>query len=154
MNVFTGGSFGVEDIFNLETSDNGLPPRFRPRGSYLGNKAVFNAIRMMSVGTVGQGSVWVPGIAGDRPPTLNGYNAYEDSGMDANLAAGNDILVLGDFNYFLIADRIGLTIEVVPHVFGPNQRPTNQRGVYAYWMNNTLILSDNAFRKLRTGTGS
>jgi HK97 family phage major capsid protein len=153
-NVFMGSAFAADDIFNLETGTNGLPPRFRARASFLANKTIFSKIRLFSAGSnIGEGNIWVRGLATDRPPELIGYPAYEASGM-ADSVAGEDILVLGDFNNFLIADRIGLTIEVVQHVFGSHQRPTNQRGVYAYWMNNTLILTDNAFRKLRGTSGS
>lgn len=154
-NVFVGGTFDVEDLYNMTGSGtNPLPPRFRPRASWIADLSIYNRIRGFSVGSVGEGAIWVRGIATDRPDALLGKNAYEASGMDNSLAAGNDIMVLGDFRYFLVADRIGLTIEVVQHTFGASRRPKTSRGALAYWMNNTLILADNAFRKLRTGTGS
>jgi predicted phage gp36 major capsid-like protein len=36
----------------------------------------------------------------------------------------------------------------VPHLFGANRRPTGQRGLYAFWRNNSKVLVDNAFRVL------
>ena len=48
-------------------------------------------------------------------------------------------------------DRIGLSVEVIPHLVGTNHRPTGQRGLYAYWRNGAGVLSANAFRVLVTG---
>jgi predicted phage gp36 major capsid-like protein len=62
-----------------------------------------------------------------------------------------DPLTLGDFNYFLIVDRIGLDIEIAPLLFGPSNRyPTGQRGLLAMWRNTSKVLSANAFRVLTT----
>lgn len=55
-------------------------------------------------------------------------------------------LVFGDFSKFLIVDRIGMNVELVPHLLGANRRPTGERGILAVWMNNCKVLVDNAFR--------
>jgi HK97 family phage major capsid protein len=56
----------------------------------------------------------------------------ENSDMDGtwNVAATADnyILLYGDFSNFIIADRIGSTLETVPNVMGANNRPTGERG--------------------------
>ena len=37
-----------------------------------------------------------------------------------------------DFENYVIADRLGMTVEFIPHLFGTaNQRPTGQRGLLA-----------------------
>ena len=41
-----------------------------------------------------------------------------------------------------------MMVDVVPHLFGANRRPTGQRGLYAMWRNNSKVLVDNAFRVL------
>ena len=55
---------------------------------------------------------------------------------------------------FLIADRIGLQIELISHLFGPaNRFPTGQRGMYMYGRNTAAVISsaDNApLRYLQT----
>jgi predicted phage gp36 major capsid-like protein len=50
----------------------------------------------------------------------------------------------------MIVDRIGMNVEMVPHVFDASNgnRPTGKRGVYAVWMNNSKVLIPNAFRRL------
>lgn len=151
-NVFIGSSFGVEDVFNLKSHGiNHLPPRFQAGASFLGNGAIYDDIRMLSVGTVGQGAVWADSLQEGSPNRLLGKPAYEESEMDADSSLhGSDVLVYGNFVYFLIVDRIGLTIEIVQHTIDQaSGRPKTSRGALAYWMNNTLILTSNAFRKLR-----
>jgi predicted phage gp36 major capsid-like protein len=61
------------------------------------------------------------------------------------------ILVIGDWRYFVIVDRVGMDIELLPHLLGANRRPTGQRGLYAYWRNSSDVLSAAAFQVLVTG---
>lgn len=154
------GSFGVEDIYACETdtstgaSGNPLGERFRKNASFLANKSIYNKIRQLSVGATGEGSVWVRGLAGGRGSELIGYPAYENSVMDAAIANGNDILIFGDFRYFVIVDRVGMSVEFVPHMVDGDGKLTGQRGIFAWWRNGSRIMSSNAFRKLRVGEGS
>lgn len=154
------GAFGVEDVYACETdtatgaSGNPLPPRFRQNASFLANKSIYNKIRQFAVGTVGEGAIWQRGIALGRPNELIGYPAYEASEMDGAVANGNDILIFGDFRNFLIVDRVGMSVELIPHLFDGDGKPTGSRGLWAMWRNTSVILVDNAFRKLRVGEGS
>lgn len=154
------GSFAVEDVYACETdtstgaSGNPLPEVFRPGASFLANKSIYNKIRQFSVGTVGEGSIWQRGIAAGRPNELIGYPAYENSRLDATVTNGNDILIFGDFSYFIIVDRVGLTVEFVPHMVDGDGKLTGKRGLFAWWRNGSKILSSSAFRKLRVGEGS
>lgn len=159
----TGGaaSFVLADLYALEQA---LGPRFRPRAVILGNRFSFNKARQFD--TAGGSGVWALGPAegqlgyglangaprnGNIGPQLIGYPAYEDSAMAAALTTGSKILVLGDPRYYLIVDRIGMDIEVIPHLFGATNRfPTGQRGFYAYWRNNATVLAANAWRVLVT----
>lgn len=152
------GNFGVEDVYALETDPsggNGLPPRFRPRASFLGNKAVYSKIRQFSAGAnIGEGNIWVRGIATGQPPELLGYPAFEASEMYGLIVNAHDILILGDFSNFAIVDRVGMSVELIPHLFDGDGKPTGSRGIWAMWRNTSLVLVDNAFRKLRVGEGS
>ena len=155
-NTAATATFAVADVYSLEQS---LPPRFRPRASFIGNRAVYNKIRQFD--TAGGAQLFVQnlqmGLANQVPTpgqlgaTLLGYNAGEVSAMStATTTSSADILVIGDFNYFVIVDRIGLTVELIPHLFGSGSRyPTGQRGIYAYWRTGSVVASTNAFRKLR-----
>lgn len=139
-----------DDLFALETA---LPPRFRPRASWLGNKTIYNKVRSSAQTKGGlAGDLWTR-LTGGQPPELLGYPAYEVTSMDSTIestgAGDNLVLAFGDFKTaFLIVDRIGMAVELVPHLFGTNRRPTGQRGIYAYWSNNCKIIVPNAVRVL------
>jgi HK97 family phage major capsid protein len=151
-NVATSGSFVIGDLYKLEEA---VPPRFRPRSVVLGNRNVFNKIRQFD--TSGGAGIWIQNLQmgiQNNPPTpgttgwnVLGYPAYEDTAM-AVQASGNKLLVMGDPRYYVVVDRIGMDIEVIPHLFGVSNRPTGQRGFYAFWRNNATVLHANAFRVL------
>lgn len=134
-----------------------LPPRFRPNAVFVGNLAQFNRIRQFD--TAGGANLWVQNLTGgigndatgNIGSTLLGKPAYESSVMSSVLTAGAKLLIFGDFRYYLIVDRIGMTVELVPHLFGAtNQRPIGERGLLAYWRNTGRVLSAAAFKTLVT----
>jgi len=73
--------------------------------------------------------------------------------MQATVVNASKIMVIGDFNYFLILDRIGMNIQSIPFLFGAGQGnlPTGQQGLYAWWRNTSKVLYANAFVAM-TGT--
>ena len=82
---------------------------------------------------------------------LLGHPVYEASAQSGTFTTGQLIGVFGDFSYFKIVDRIGLTVETIPHLFGAAQGnlPTGQRGLFAYWRVGSKVLDANAFRTLK-----
>ncbi|CEZ39288.1 phiRV1 phage protein [Mycobacterium tuberculosis] len=72
--------------------------------------------------------------------------------VDSAVTATNHPLVLGDWKQFLIGDRVGSMVELVPHLFGPNRRPTGQRGFFAWFRVGSDVLVRNAFRVLKVET--
>ena len=67
------------------------------------------------------------------------------------VTTGSRIVLIGDFSYYLIVDRVGMSLEVIPHLFGAaNRFPTGQRGLYAFWRNGGKIIDQVAFRFLKT----
>jgi HK97 family phage major capsid protein len=90
-------------------------------------------------------------IGADVPAQLLGRSVYESEDMDGTLNTGaeNYFLVYGDFSNYVIADRIGMTVEFIPHLFGTtNGRPKGQRGWYAYYRVGADSVNDGAFRIL------
>ena len=63
---------------------------------------------------------------------------------------GSKVLIFGDFQNFYVADRLGMTAELIPHIFGAAQGnlPTGQRGLFCYWRTGTVVAVVNAFRYL------
>jgi HK97 family phage major capsid protein len=157
------GAFAIADLYALEQA---LPPRFRPLGQFFGNRFVYNQVRQF--GQSANQALWLPvanpnigsiGFGLDNRPfeeggnigqRLLGYGANEVSDMAASLTHLSSILAIGDPNYYIIVDRIGMTVELIPHLFGANRRPTGQRGLYAYWRNTGAVVDPNAWRVLVT----
>jgi predicted phage gp36 major capsid-like protein len=54
----------------------------------------------------------------------------------------------GDFSNFVIVDRWPSSLEIIPHLFGANRRPTGQRGAFLYARTGSDSANDNAFRML------
>lgn len=140
-------NFGAADVYKLEES---LAPRWRTgKAQFLGNHTIYNLIRQFA-DTDGH-KLWER-IGAGQPPELLGYQAREASAMSSTLTTGQKILLFGDFSNFLIVDRVGMSVELVPHLFGTVANfPTGQRGIYAIWRNNSKILVDKAFKLLVTG---
>jgi HK97 family phage major capsid protein len=140
----TGQTFTLANLYALRAA---LPPRYRPRGVFMGDLLIADRIRQFD--TVGSpASVWQEGLQEDNPARILGRPYYEASEMADTPATGNKFLLYGDFSRYVIADRIGLNVELVPHLLGANRRPTGERGLFAYWRNGAKVIDANAFRVL------
>jgi HK97 family phage major capsid protein len=137
-------SFAVAHLYSLQEA---LPPRFEANARFVGHQAQFNRVRQFDTG--GGASLWEY-LGEGLPGRLLGYAAHRLSTLDSVLTAGSDLLIYGDFRYFLIVDRVGMSIDLIPHLFGTNRRPTGESGLFAFWRNTSKVLSASAFRKLRT----
>jgi HK97 family phage major capsid protein len=152
--VATGGSvivdsattdtFALADVFTLQGS---LPARYRANASWLSNNLIYNKIRQFD--TARGGGFWTD-LNDERPPLLVGRPAVEAEAMDGVItpAAENYSLLYGNFENFVVTDRIGMAVEFVPMLFGANRRPTGQRGWYAYYRTGSDVVNANAFRLL------
>jgi len=153
--ALTGGSsvvasagadtFAVADLYNLEEA---LPAKYRARAQFTANKAIYNDVRQF--GTSDSHALWERVGAG-QPAELLGYAAHESSAMDGTItaAAENYVLILGDWDNYVIADRIGFSMELVPHLFHTgNNRPSGQRSFFAYYRVGADSVNDGGFRML------
>jgi HK97 family phage major capsid protein len=152
-------ALGVYDIYGVR---NALGPRFRARAVWALNNGIADRVRQFD--TAGGASLWVDNLrlrsaAGAETmqdarlgADLLGHAAYESSALSGTMTTGQLIGVIGDFGrYYKIIDRIGLTVETIPHIFGASQGnlPTGQRGLFAYWRVGAKVLHANAFRVLK-----
>lgn len=149
--ILTAGSaaFTVADVYAVK---NAVGPRFRSRGQFLTDSAIYDLVRQFGTGTMA--NVWVD-LGSGRPPQLIGYPARELSTMDTATTSGKKILVFGDFKTgFLIVDRVGMNMELVPQLFQQATAgtgvgmPTGQRGYYCWWRNNSMIRAAAALKML------
>jgi HK97 family phage major capsid protein len=139
-------------LANLYSLKNALPPRYRNSGraAFLANVAILDRFRQFD--TVGSpASVWADSLQDGTPSRLLNYPVFEASEITGTITNGTKVAVFGDFSRYLIVDRIGMTVDVIPHLFGANRRPTGERGLFVMGRNGAKVLDANAFRAL-TGT--
>ena len=124
-----------------------LPAKYRQQASWMANNLTYSLIRQFD--TAGGAGLWTT-LGPGRPNDLIGRRVVESEGMDATFGSGeNYILLFGDFNDYVIADRIGMTVELIPHLFATaNNRPSGQRGIYAYYRVGADSVNDSAFELL------
>lgn len=142
----TDGSFSGADINKVWAA---LPDRYKSNATWVMSHAVGN-----DVATFGNGnnlSFLTVDLTGEvetlrRRPVE--YSSYFPGSLSTTGAA--NILVVGDFRNFLIVDRAGMSVELVPHLFDTtNNRPTGQRGWFAWARNGSDSINDLGFRLLQ-----
>jgi HK97 family phage major capsid protein len=147
----TGDGLTVDDLFRLQGA---LPDRFEPSAQFLAHRAVYNAIRQFgTASSVGEGAVWQNSLQPGQPGQLIGYPARTASGMSSDYTTDDELVLLfGDFNAgYIIVDKVGLTVEIDPHVRNTDGKWTGQRALLAHYRNNGMVLVDNALRLLKIG---
>jgi HK97 family phage major capsid protein len=137
-------TFAVADVYAL---DSALPARYADNATWLGHRAIYNLVRRFD--TSGGASLWTT-LGNGLPGELLGRPAVTAEGMDSAVTAlaANPLLVFGDFENYVIADRVGTTIQYIPFLMGANRRPTGQVGWYAYARVGADSVNDGAFRML------
>jgi len=125
------------DLYSLESALH-VRARTAPRTCFFGSKGFYQKVRQLD--TAGGANLWVQ-LQNANPPELLGYPAYEWSAYDNTpTTSGSTVASFGDPSRFLIVDRVGMDVELIPHMFATaNNRPSGQRGLYAYWRNSSGI---------------
>jgi HK97 family phage major capsid protein len=145
-NIVTTAGTAAFVIADVYTTKSPLPPRFAPNATWLAAAPIADVIYRF----VGGGSTEPPLLNEERTAML-GRPYRELSAMDSAVSTGNEILLYGDIEAgFRILDRIGLSVELVQHLFAtPNNRPSGQRGLLAWWRTGSVVQVSNALRVLR-----
>lgn len=140
----TNDQFGLVDVYAL---DNALPARYRQRATWVANRSIYNRIRQFD--TSGGAALWER-LGADVPALLLGRPAVEAEAVDGTLGTGNDyVLVFGDFDNYVIADRIGTVVDFIPHLFHTTTNlPSNSSGWLAYFRVGADSVNDGAFNLL------
>jgi HK97 family phage major capsid protein/HK97 family phage prohead protease len=149
----------VTAVADLRATEAALPIRHRQGAAWFLSRAAIRAIQAWET-TGGQlfGGQSYPavgsGIAqgGNTGLRLLGYPVYESNSISWTPTTSPNIIgVLFEPSTYLILDRVGMNVEVIPHVFNgatPNF-PTGQRGVYAYWRGTARVLNVDAGRQIK-----
>ncbi|OBK09011.1 phage major capsid protein [Mycolicibacterium conceptionense] len=146
----TAETFALADVYALYGA---LPARHRRNASWLANNLIYNRVRQFD--TAGGAGLWAT-VGQDQPAQLLGRPVGEAEAMDATwnpaATADNFVAIFGNFQHYVIADRVGTTVEFIPHLFGANRRPNGSRGWYAYTRMGAGITNVNAFKVLNIAT--
>jgi HK97 family phage major capsid protein len=146
VNAATDDTFALADVYAVQGA---LAAKWRRNASWLANNLIYSKIRQFD--TSGGGGFWT-NLNGDRPPQLLNRSAIEAEAMDGTITTSganhNYALIFGDFSNFVVATRFGMTVELIPHLFGANRRPTGQRGWIAWYRVGSDSINDAAFKML------
>ena len=144
--VTTDGAFGGVDI---NKAWGALPDRYKANARWVMSHDVGN-----EVATFGNGNnlsfvtVDLTGVVETIRMRPVEFSSYFPEFTAVTTAA--NILVVGDFRNYLIADRIGMTVEYIPHLFDQaTGRPSGQRGWFAYARHGADSINDLGFRLLQ-----
>ncbi len=125
---------------------NALPPRWQANSRWTAALPTINEWRQAETTN---GALKFPSLQ-DSSPTLLGRGVFENSSMGTD----DYVAILGDWNQFLIVDRVGASAEIVSHLFSPsNFGPTGQRGLWLWGRVGADCLVSSAFRMLSVPPG-
>lgn len=149
VNVGTDNTFVAADV---DAAYAAVPEDFRMNGSWVMDVSTENTIRAFGSGTAT--SRFTVDQTKDGITLLNGKPVIlTDHAPDFSATTdGSKHLVFGDMEYFIIAQRLGMSLTAVQVVMGANQRPTGQSGLYAIARFGTGVANPGAFRLLKNIT--
>lgn len=150
MGTATAGTIAPADVYKLWGQ---LPQRHRTKTdtAFMSSTDVQSAVRQLGTldpnFTVDITQESLPRLFGRQYP-MNDYMAA----MPTGTAAAN-LAVVGNFRGFLVAQRAGMNIEFIPMLFDvTNNRPTGQRGWFAWARVGSDVIDPTAFKMLQNKT--
>lgn len=145
----TDGAFGAVDLYKLWDA---LPIKYRNRGdrvAWMSSTDVQNEAR--NFGTTA-GSNFTVDLTQEAVPRLFGRRYFLNDFMAdfSGTTGASNLLLLGDWQNYLVAQRAGMQVELVPHLFHTdNNRPRGQRAWYAWARLGGDSINDLGFRLLQ-----
>jgi len=138
----SAATYAVADPWTLKAA---IPPRFQANTTFAAAGPVWDTTFRF----VGGNSTEPLQFDSGRGGPFLGAQKVEWSAMATTLTTGSKIMLAGDFREaYVIADRIGMSVELVPHLAGANRRPSGERGFFARWRCGAAVVNANALRYL------
>jgi HK97 family phage major capsid protein len=140
VNPTTDGALGPEDALIVW---NALPERYRPRSSWFMNVTVESQLRNASaLGGLYTTDLSTQGIG----PLLGKRTLLSDYAPSFTGTTGaSNLAILGDFSRYVIAQRVGMNVELIPNVVDGSGIPTGQRAWLAWARVGADSVDDNGF---------
>lgn len=148
-------------IADLQALEGALPLRFRANGAFFMNRKTIRQLQALDTTYryfTGAGIQYPGNPSPAQPPTTGntglqclGYPVWEvPSAVSTLTTDGAIIVVFTDPKSYVIVDRIGMNVEVIPNMLNgaTPSFPTGQRGIYCYWRNTARPLAADMGRSL------
>jgi HK97 family phage major capsid protein len=142
----TAGAFGDVDVYRTWEA---LPQRFRRKASWMMSVSTNNGIRRM--GTSSLSHAFTTNLVGETIDKMMNARVYESPYFPGlvNTTGHYNQLVVGDFSNYVVARRSGMSMELIPNLMDiTNNRPTGQRGYFAWARVGGNVINDLGFRLL------
>ena len=144
--VTTAGSIGAIDV---RAAYAAVPERYRSRSTWVAHQSVVN--KFSGFGNGNALSDYTVNLQTDGTPTLMGrpvvVSDYAPSFVGTTGA--EQYTVVGDFSNFLIVQRAGMSVELVPQLFDQGTgRPNGTRGWFAFSRIGHDVVNANGLRLL------
>jgi HK97 family phage major capsid protein len=146
--VTTQGTIGAVDVYKLYEK---VPPRFRGQGTFVANLKYLNAIRQLGSSDPN----FTTDFTAEGIPQLLGKRILESSDAPSTVSGSgvDNLVVYGDFSQYVIVDKMGMSVEFIPNLFGTtNGRPIGRRAWLAHWRTGADAVITRAFALLQDGT--
>lgn len=143
----TSGQFGSADPYKVWAA---VPQKYRRNAAWLMSVNVNNGIRQLGTATgFHAATVQLPEGWADSFFASPAYESPYMPDLTTSTSATIGLAVVGDFSNFVIARRGGMAVELVPTLIGlTSNRPTGQRGWFAYARVGAASVNDLGFRLL------
>lgn len=150
--VATSAALSAADIYKLWQT---LPQKYRSPArrndvGWMSSTDIENKVRQFGAGASADANFTVS-LTADGIPVLFNREYLENDFMLSMPAVSNtaELLLLGDFKQYLVAQRMGMTVERLQMLFDPaTGNPTGKRGFAAYARLGADVVNADGFRLL------
>lgn len=100
-----------------------LARAYRDKAAFITSDTMVKMIRKLKTGVSGDKTyLWQPGLTAGQPDRLLGRPIYVSDGAPVPLVGGastpgNISIVFGDWSYYVIADRLGMSMQVLRELY-------------------------------------
>lgn len=119
-----------------------LKPQYLKNATWMFHRAVLKVVRKLKA-TTGD-YVWQPGLTGDKQPTILDRPYVISEFAPSTLTAAQYVAILGDWNFYWIADALNMEIQVVDQLYAK----TNQIGYIGRLETDGMPVLEEAFSRL------
>jgi HK97 family phage major capsid protein len=154
--TITDNTFAVAD---LDATENALPLRFRRDAVWMLARGVIRVIQgwETAYGKLFNSTLGYPAVGdiknnpgGNTGMNLLGYPVWETPSAPVTVTGDDTIVgILVDPRQYIIVDRVGMDIEVIPNLFDTSTGlPTGRRAILAVWRNSAKALNADGGRQI------